>query len=61
MQLKDASEKTWEISEEMSLISLPEDVSETCKSAPFEMSLWRCMRRLKDASEMQPCQLGKWY
>ena len=42
----------------MSLIKLLADVSEICKSALFEMSLRRCMRRLKDASEMHPCRLG---
>ena len=40
------------------LIDLPEDVSEICKSALFEMTLRCCMRRLKDASEMHPCRLG---
>ena len=48
-----------DVSEETSLINLQEDVSKICKSAFFEMSLRRCMRRLKDASEMHPCPLGK--
>ena len=34
------------------------DVHKICKSALFEMSLRRCMRRLRDASEMHPCRLG---
>ena len=42
----------------MSLINLPEGVSEICKSALFKMSLRCCIRRLKDASEMHPCRLG---
>ena len=50
MQLKDASEET-------SLINLQGDVSETCKSALFQMSLRRCVRRLRDASEMHPFPL----
>ena len=50
MQLKDASEET-------SLINLQGDVSEIYKSALFQMSLRRCMRRLRDASEMHPCPL----
>ena len=62
MQLKDVSEKTWEISEtsqrKASLINLPGDVSEIGKSALFEMSLRHCMRRLRDASEMHSCPLG---
>ena len=37
-------------SEELSLINLQGDFSEICKSALFEMSLRRCMRRLRDAS-----------
>ena len=47
-----------DVSEEMSLTNLPGDVSEICKSALFEMSLRRCMRRLKNASEMHRCWLG---
>ena len=47
-----------DVSEETSLINLPGDVSEICKSALFEMSLRRCMRRLNDAFEMHPCRLG---
>ena len=43
---------------ETSLINLPGDVSEICKSGLFEMSLRRCMRRLKDPSEMHPLRLG---
>ena len=39
-------------------MNLPWDVSEIRKSAVFEMSLRRCMRRLKDASEMHPRRLG---
>ena len=50
LQLKDVSEKT-------SLINPQEDVSEICKSALFDMSLRRYVRRLKDASKMHPCQL----
>ena len=50
MQLKDASEET-------SLINLQGDVSEIYKSALFQMSLRRCMRRLRDASEMHPFPL----
>ena len=34
------------------------DAFEICKSVLFEMSLRRCMRRLRDASEMYPCRLG---
>ena len=49
----------WDISEETSLINIPGDVSEICKSALFEMSLRRCIRRLKDASEMHPYRLNK--
>ena len=33
-------------------------MSEICKSALFEMSMRRCMRCLKDASEIYPCRLG---
>ena len=47
-----------DVSEEVSLINFPGDVSDICKSALFEMSLRRCMRRLQDASEMDPCRLG---
>ena len=47
-----------DISKETSLINLPGGVSETCKSALFKMSLRRCMRRLRDASEMHPSPLG---
>ena len=47
-----------DVSEETSLINLQGDVSEICKSALFEMSLRRCMRRLRDASEMHSCPLG---
>ena len=50
MQLKDASEET-------SLINLQGDVSEIYKSALFQMSLRRCMRHLRDASEMHPFPL----
>ena len=46
-----------DVSEETSLINLPEDVSEICKLALFEMSLRRRTRRLKDAFEMHPCRL----
>ena len=46
------------ISPETSLIYLTGDVSEICKSAPFEMSLRRCMRRLRDVSDMNPCRLS---
>ena len=46
-----------DLSEETSLINLLRDVSEICKSALFEMSLRRCMRRLRDASEMHSCRL----
>ena len=35
------------------------DVPEVCKSTLFEMPMRRCMRRLKDASEMPSCRLGK--
>ena len=48
-----------DVSEETSLINLQGDVSEICKSALFETSLRRCMRRLRDASEMHPCPLGR--
>ena len=41
----------------MSLINLPGHVSKIWKSALFEMSLRRCMRCLKYASEMHPCRL----
>ena len=47
-----------DVSEEASLIYLTVDISEVCKSALFEMSLRRWMRRLRDASEMHPCRLG---
>ena len=43
MQLRDVSEET-------SLIHLTGDISKICKSALFEMSLRRCMKRLRDAS-----------
>ena len=39
-----------DISEETSLIDLTGDVSAICKSILFEMSVRRCMRRLRDAS-----------
>ena len=62
MQPKDVSEKTWwdltDVSEETFLINLQGDVSEIFKSALFELCLRRCMRRLRDASEMRPCPLG---
>ena len=76
MQLKGVSEKTHgviilnsmedprdlrDVSEETSLIYLTGDVSEICKSALFEMSLRRCMRRLRDASVMHPCRLGMFF
>ena len=48
-----------DISEETSLIDLVGDVSEICKPALFEMSLRLFIRRLRDASKMHPCQLGK--
>ena len=45
----------WQIGpEDTSLINLPGDVSEICKWTLFEMSLRRCMRRLKEALEMHP-------
>ena len=47
------------ISRETSLINLPGDLSEICKSALFEMSLRRSMGRLRDASEMHPCPLRR--
>ena len=50
-----------DVSEETSLIYLTGDVSEICKSALFEMSLRRCMRRLRDASVMHPCRLGMFF
>ena len=50
-----------DVSEETSLINLQEDVSEICKWALFEMSLRRCMRSLRDGSEMHPCPLGNFY
>ena len=50
-----------DISEETPLINLPRDVLGICKSAIFEMSLRRCMRHLKDASEMNPCRLGHFF
>ena len=50
-----------DISEETPLINLPRDVLGICKSAIFEMSLRRCMRHLKDASEMHPCRLGRFF
>ena len=46
-----------DVSEETSLINLLGEVSEICKSALFKMSLRRCMRCLKDASEMYSCRL----
>ena len=52
MQLKDVSEET-------SLFNLLGDVSEICKSALFEMSLRRCMRRLRDASMPAGCDALK--
>ena len=39
-----------DVSEETPLISLTGEISEFCKSALFEVSLRRCMRRLKHAS-----------
>ena len=48
-----------DVSEETSLINLQGDVSEICKSTLFEMSLRRFMRRLRDASEIHPCPLGR--
>ena len=39
-------------------MNLQGDLSEICKSALFEMSLRRCMRRLKDVSQKHPCWLG---
>ena len=42
-------------------MNLPGDVSEICKSALFEMSLRRCMRRPRDASEIHPCRLGIYF
>ena len=50
-----------DLSEETSLISLLGDVSEICKSSFFQISLRRCMRHLKDASDMLPCQLGNFH
>ena len=54
MQLRDVSEKDLrdlrDVSQEKSLIHLTGDISKICKSALFEMSLRRCMRRLRDAS-----------
>ena len=62
IQLKDVSQKKVkylrDVSEEASLINLPGEVSEICKSALFEMSRRCCTRRLKDASEMHPYWLG---
>ena len=58
MQLREDPRDLRDVSEETSLIHLTGDVSEICKSAFFEMSLRRCMRRLRDASEMHPCRLG---
>ena len=58
MQLRDLRDLTY-ISEETSLISLLGDVAVICKSTLFEMSLRRCMRRLKDESDMHPCRIGK--
>ena len=49
------------VSKEMSLVTLPGDVSEIPKSALFEMYLRRCMRRLKDAFEMHPCRPRKYF
>ena len=40
-------------------MNLPEDVSDICKSALFEMSLRHCMIRLKDAPEMHQWRLGE--
>ena len=50
--LRDISEETFLINQS------PGNVSGICKSALFEMSLIRCVRRLKDAFEMHPCRLG---
>ena len=50
-----------DISEETPLINLLRDVVGICKSAIFEMSLRRCMRHLKDAPEMHPCRLGRFF
>ena len=47
-----------DVSEETSSMSLQGDLSEISKSALIEMSLRRCMRRLKDASQMHHCWLG---
>ena len=43
------------VSEEASLINLTGDVSKICKSAIFEMSLRRCMRRLRAEATLQRC------
>ena len=76
MQLKGVSEKTHgviilnsmedprdlrDVSEETSLIYLTGDVSEICKSALFEMSLRRSMKRLRDASVMHQCRVGMFF
>ena len=58
MQLKENLRDLEDVSEETSLIHLQGDVSEICKSSLFEISLRRCMRRLKDASKMHLCPLG---
>ena len=49
MQLKDVSDlrDLRDFSDETSLVSLPQDISETCKSALFKMSLACCMRCLR--------------
>ena len=47
LQLRDVPEKTRDlrdVSEEAFLMQLTGDVSEICKSAPFEMSLGHSMR-----------------
>ena len=67
--LSDATQRRlWEnlrdlkdVSEETSLTNLQQDVPEICKSALFETSLRRCIRRLRDASEMHPCPLRKFF
>ena len=49
------------VSKDTSLVTLLGDASDIPKSALFEMCLRRCMKRLKDASDMHPCQPGKYF
>ena len=48
-----------DVYEETSLIDLTKNVSGICKLALFETSLRRCIKHLKNASEIHPCRLKK--